>query len=171
MTRLYRNPIAILVGALIAMTSLAACEPRPHDMPDGGGTCCLFTGPVAHDCAAIEKLGSGADLDGRCNQVNQGQSCSWNYANKECCKIAVGDGFGSVTCGDGGDSGKSGLCCLFTGPKAHDCASIEKLGAGADLDGRCNAVNQGQSCSWTYADNSCCQMAVNDGFPGNVDCP
>jgi hypothetical protein len=52
----------------------------------------------------------------------------------------------------------------------HDCASIENLGPGADLDGRCNQVNQGQSCSWDYGDLSCCETAVDDGFPGGVVC-
>jgi hypothetical protein len=145
----------------MATMSLVACAPRSHDT--AGGTCCQFTGPLAHDCAAIEKLGPGADLDGRCNQVNQGQSCSWDYGNKACCKIAVDDGFGNVTCGD------SGTCCQFTGPMAHDCASIEKLGPGADLDGRCNQVNQGQSCSWDYTNKACCKIAVDDGF-GSVTC-
>jgi hypothetical protein len=53
---------------------------------------------------------------------------------------------------------------------AHDCAAIENLGPGADLDGRCNQVNQGQSCSWFYNNDACCEVAVNDGFPGSVQC-
>src|SRR5262245_42058585 len=164
--RLYRKPIGFLVGTLIATMSLAACSAHSHNVPPG--TCCRFTGPVNFDCAAVEKLGPGADLDGRCNAVNQGKSCSWYYGNKECCEIAVDDGFGDVSC-DG--TGVSGTCCEYTGPKAENCAAIEKLGPGADLDGRCNGVNQGQSCSWDYSVNACCQAAVSDGFPGNVDCP
>lgn len=128
------------------------------------GGCCLFTGPVGHDCASIENLGPGADLDGRCNEVNQGQSCSWDYSDPRCCEIAVDDGFGEASCGE------SGQCCVFTGPVGYDCASIESLGPGADLDGRCNQVNQGQSCTWNFGDEKCCEIAFGDGFPGNVQC-
>jgi len=63
-----------------------------------------------------------------------------------------------------------GACCRLSGPVAYDCASIENLGPGADLDGRCNQVNQGQSCSWDYSDEACCETAVADGFPGIVVC-
>ena len=128
------------------------------------GACCKFTRPVGHDCASIENLGPGAELDGRCNAVNQGQSCSWDYSDEACCEKAVADGFGEASCGP------SGKCCIFTGPVGHDCAAIENLGPGADLDGRCNQVNQGQSCSWDYGDVSCCETAVDDGFPGGVVC-
>lgn len=87
----------LLVGAAIVTMSLVACASTSGT--SAGGTCCQFTGPVAHDCAAIENLGPGADLDGRCNQVNQGQSCSWFYNNDACCEVAVNDGFpGSVQC-------------------------------------------------------------------------
>ena len=150
-----------LLGATMVTIGVLACaSTRPEPK---GGSCCLFTGPVAYDCASLENLGPGADLDGRCNQVNQGQSCSWNYSNEKCCRIAVDDGFGDVKCGTGGK------CCLFTGPVPHDCASIENLGPGADLDGRCNQVNQGQSCSWDYGNDECCRIAVDDGF-GDVKC-
>ena len=152
----------LLVGAVVVMISVQACCSLPPD--PAGGTCCTFTGPVPWDCEAIENLGPGADLDGRCNQVNQGQSCSWDYSIEECCEIAVDDGFGDVTCGHGG------TCCTFTGPEPWDCEAIENLGPGADLDGRCDQVNQGQSCSWDYSDGECCEIAVDDGFPGSVVC-
>jgi hypothetical protein len=129
-----------------------------------GGECCTFTGPVPFDCESIESLPAGADYDGRCNAVNQGQSCAWDYTVEKCCDIAVEDGHGDVTCGT------SGECCTFTGPVPFDCESIENLGPGADLDGRCNQVNQGNSCSWDYAADSCCKIAVDDGFPGGVTC-
>ena len=156
----------IAAAAIVAM-SLAAC---PSSTPDPtSGPCCNYTGPVVHDCAAIENLGPGADLDGRCNQVNQSQSCAWNYSTADCCDTAVSDGIpGDVTCGAIGPSGE---CCRFTGPVAHDCAAIENLGPGADLDGRCNAVNQSNSCAWYYGADGCCETAVNDGFPGGVVCP
>ena len=94
--RLYSKRVATLLGAVIATIYLAACN-RPGDTPTTA--CCQFKGPRAYDCAAIEKLGSGADLDGRCNQVNQGESCSWNYGDATCCKIAIDDGFpGNVHC-------------------------------------------------------------------------
>jgi|GEM_PF-2334716 len=160
-TRLDSSGTGLLVVAIVTM-SLTACASSPS--ASTGGTCCQFTGPVAWDCAAIENLGPGADLDGRCNQVNQGQSCSWDYSNEECCEKAVDDGFGDVTCGT------SGTCCQFTGPVAWDCAAIENLGPGADLDGRCNQVNQGQSCSWYYSSDDCCKIALDDGFPGRVQC-
>lgn len=162
-----RRVLGRLVAAAIAAMGLVACaEVQPEPV---SGECCIFTGPVAHDCAAIENLGPGADLDGRCNQANQGQSCAWNYSIAECCEIAANDGFGEeVVCEPGGTSGD---CCVFTGPVAHDCAAIENLGSGADLDGRCTQVNQGQSCSWLYGKDLCCQKAVGDGFPGSVVCP
>jgi hypothetical protein len=157
----------LLVGAVLVAMSLVACPPKPGEPTDG--TCCRFTGPVAYDCASIENLGPGADLDGRCNAVNQGQSCSWDYSVEECCERAVNDGFGDVTCGPD-TTGTSGSCCRFTGPVAYDCASIENLPPGGDLDGRCNAVNQGQSCSWFYGNDDCCKIAVDDGIPGSVVC-
>ncbi len=51
-----------------------------------------------------------------------------------------------------------------------DCKSIEGLPPGADFDGRCNAVNQGQSCTWNYSDETCCEVAATDANPGNVTC-
>ena len=60
---------------------------------------------------------------------------------------------------------------IYTGPVAQDCAAIETLGPGADLDGRCNQVNQGSSCAWLYGAEGCCERAVGDGFPGGVVCP
>lgn len=158
----------LLVGAVIVTMSLAGCASTPRDPTSG--TCCQFSGPIAYDCAAIENLGPGADLDGRCDQVNQGQSCTWLFSNDECCQIAVDDGYGDVTCGEGEGGGTSGTCCRFTGTIDYDCASIENLGPGGDLDGRCNAVNQGNSCSWFYSAEDCCEIAVNDGFPGDVQC-
>ena len=156
------SPTSLLVGvALLSITLLGCVGARP---PRTDGACCRLTGPVSYDCASIENLGPGADLDGRCNAVNQGQSCSWDYGDEMCCEKAVADGFGDATCGP------SGECCKFTGPVGHDCASIENLGPGADLDGRCNQVNQSQSCSWDYGDLSCCKTAVDDGFPGAVVC-
>lgn len=65
---------------------------------------------------------------------------------------------------------KASMCCNPTGPVAFNCASLENLGPGADLDGRCNQVNQGQSCSWDYSIPTCCAKAINDGFPGTVTC-
>ncbi len=158
--------IGLLAGTVLAAMGFVACaEVRPEPV---SGECCIYTGPMTYDCAAIENLGPGADLDGRCNQVNQGQSCAWDYSNPECCEIAANDGFGEVvTCEPGGTSGE---CCVFTGPDAHDCAAIENLGPGGDLDGRCTAVNQGNSCSWLYGIEACCQKAVDDGIPGGVQC-
>jgi hypothetical protein len=161
-----RKPVGLLLGIAVALTGLVACT---EVKPPTSGKCCLYTGPTVYDCASIETLGPGADLDGRCNQVNQGNSCAWNYANPECCEIAIADGFGDVTSCD--PEGSSGECCVYTGPVAHDCMAIENLGPGADLDGRCNQVNQGQSCSWLYGTEGCCEKAVADGFPGNVQCP
>lgn len=167
--RIDRRVMVLVVGAALAAMGLVGCATAPPEPPEPvGGKCCIYTGPMPHDCAAIEALGPGADLDGRCNQVNQGQSCAWDYSVAECCEIAANDGFGDpVTCEPGGKDGK---CCLFTGPVAHDCAGIESLPAGADFDGRCNQVNQGQSCSWSYATEECCKVAVDDGFPGSVVC-
>lgn len=158
----------VMLTAIFAMGSLA-CTGAPPIVSEGG-KCCIFTGPVAHDCAAIENLGPGADLDGRCNQVNGGQSCAWDYSVEECCETAANDGFGEVVdCPV--DEGGSGECCVYTGPVGEDCAALENLGPGADLDGRCTQINQGQSCSWLYGIDECCQTAVGDGFPGSVVCP
>lgn len=174
--RVVGSTMALLVGAALVTMNLLACASMPDERPPvrgadpTSGDCCVYTGPVSFDCASIENLGPGADLDGRCNAVHQGQSCSWLYGEEECCKIAVDDGFGDVECPDD-DPPTSGRCCQFTGPVAFDCASIENLGPGADLDGRCNAVNQGSSCSWFYAEDDCCTIAVDDGFPGSVVCP
>mmetsp|Transcript_2988 Transcript_2988/g.4032 ORF Transcript_2988/g.4032 Transcript_2988/m.4032 type:complete len:481 (-) Transcript_2988:469-1911(-) len=55
------------------------------------GKCCQYIGPTAYNCAAIELLGPGADIDGRCNQVNGGSSCEWNYNDPDCCEIAMND--------------------------------------------------------------------------------
>jgi len=52
----------LLVGAAIVAMGLTACASTPGG--PAGGTCCTFTGPVAYDCASIENLGPGADLDG-----------------------------------------------------------------------------------------------------------
>ena len=165
--RFDRRLIGRLFGAGIVVLGLAACaEVRPEPV---SGKCCIYTGPKAHDCKAIENLGPGADLDGRCNQVNQGNSCAWDYSDPECCEVAANDGHGDkVTCEPDGTDGE---CCVYTGPVAHDCAAIESLGPGADLDGRCTQVNQGQSCAWLYGDAACCKKAVSDGFPGGVKCP
>ena len=155
----------LFVGAAIVAIGLGGCAEAPKPV---SGKCCLYTGPAAYDCASLENLGPGADLDGRCNQVNQGQSCAWTYSNPECCEIANSDGFGDpVECEPGGTSGE---CCVYTGPVAHDCAAIENMGPGADLDGRCNQVHQGQSCAWLYGEADCCKKAVDDGFPGSVQC-
>lgn len=158
----------LLIGAAIVTMSLLACSSMPKEPTSG--TCCQYTGPQSFDCASIENLGPGADLDGRCNQVNQGNSCSWVYSDDDCCQIAVDDGFGDVTCPTPSPAGTSGTCCKFTGVVDFDCASIESLPSGADLDGRCNAVNQGQSCSWFYNEDDCCKIAVDDGIPGGVTC-
>ncbi len=165
--RIDRNPIG-LAGIAFAIIGFVACNGGQPTEPVSG-ECCMYTGPVAYDCASLENLGPGADLDGRCNQVNQGQSCAWNYSSQECCEKAIADGFGDVTtCAPEGTSGE---CCVYTGPVSHDCASIEGLGPGADLDGRCTQVNQGQSCAWLYSKDACCQTAIGDGFPGSVVCP
>ncbi len=159
----------ILVGVVVVALGALACSKAPP-IVSVGGECCIYTGPVGYDCASIENLGPGADLDGRCNQVNQGQSCAWNYSIDECCETAANDGFGDVVdCPV--EEGTSGECCIYTGPVGFDCGSIENLGPGADLDGRCTQVNQGQSCSWLYGIDQCCQTAIGDGFPGGVVCP
>lgn len=57
----------------------------------------------------------------------------------------------------------SGKCCKYTGLMPFMCASIETLNpADADIDGRCNAVNGGNSCEWNYDDPDCCEIAMND---------
>ena len=95
--RMHGTVTGLLLGTAIVMIGSLACAGMPLDPVDG--TCCTFTGPVAHDCEAIENLGPGADLDGRCNEVHQGLSCSWDYSADTCCETAVGDGFpGSVQC-------------------------------------------------------------------------
>lgn len=157
----------LVAGVALVTMSLLACGSMPKEPTSG--PCCKYTGFVPHDCASIENLGPGADFDGRCNQVNQGNSCTWLYSDEECCQTAVDDGFGDVEC-PGNGNGTSGTCCQNTGPVAFDCASIENLPPGADLDGRCNAVNQGQSCSWFYSEDDCCEIAVDDGIPGSVTC-
>ena len=164
--RSFRGLAGLLLGAACIAVGLAGCTPvKPVPV---SGECCIYTGPAAYDCKSIENLGPGADLDGRCNQVNQGQSCAWLYSKEECCETAIADGFGDVTSCE--PEGTSGECCVYTGPIAHDCAAIETMGPGADLDGRCNQVRQGQSCSWLYGDEACCKRAVDDGFPGSVQC-
>jgi hypothetical protein len=56
-------------------------------------------------------------------------------------------------------------------PYGKRAGTLLGLGSGADIDGRCNQVNQGESCSWNYGDATCCKIAIDDGFPGNVHCP
>lgn len=163
------SSLGALAAALAAVGGLLACvEAQPQPRPTSGD-CCIYTGPQVHDCAAIETLGAGADLDGRCNQVNQGSSCAWDYSDPECCEIAATDGAGErFSCEPGGTSGE---CCVYTGPVAADCAALEALGPGADLDGRCSQINQGMSCSWLYGQEGCCEKALADGFPAGIVCP
>ena len=71
------------------LTSLAEvmgcdCGKCPDDgiQEDGeSGECCKYTGPIPANCTFYENLPTGADLDGRCSQVNQGMSCSWDYTD------------------------------------------------------------------------------------------
>lgn len=87
----------LLVGAAILSIGFLGCVGARPPVTDGG--CCRRTGPVGYNCASIEILGSGADLDDRCNQVNQGQSCSRDYSDETCCETAVDDGTpGGVVC-------------------------------------------------------------------------
>ena len=68
--------------------------------PDGqSGNCCKYTGHIFADCGAIESM-AGADVDLRCQSVNMGMSCTWDYSNPDCCERALADGFNSlgVTC-------------------------------------------------------------------------
>lgn len=68
--------------------------------PDGSnGECCAQTGPIPFNCQGLESL-PGADIDQRCQQVNGGLSCTWNYNIADCCNIAINDGYNSagVTC-------------------------------------------------------------------------
>jgi hypothetical protein len=63
------------------------------------GECCKVVTPVQgvyQDCAQLEatlNTMSGADVVGRCNQINQGESCRWTCAQPEpvvdCCLNAT----------------------------------------------------------------------------------
>lgn len=125
------------------------------------GNCCLYTGWIPHDCAQYESLGAGFDKDGRCTAVNQGNSCAWNYADPDCCDLALADGFGSINlqCPIDTTTSTSGDCCYHVGPTAQDCLSIESLG-----DERCTEISGGTACAWDYSDPECCNTAVTDGF-------
>jgi len=63
--------------------------PRPFN----SGQCCKYkAGGIPYMCAGIEALPLSEDIDGRCNAVNQGNSCEWNYNDPDCCEIAMSDG-------------------------------------------------------------------------------
>ena len=165
----------LMVQARLSASPIVARRP----IQPTTGECCRYTGPVAFDCQMMESLPVGADRDGRCNEVNQGQSCTWNYSNPTCCELAVTDQVNpdGITCTETTPTTTTttkptaGTCCKNTGSVPEDCAFFETLGAGADRDGRCNAVNQGHSCSWDYSDPDCCQRAVADGFnPTGIVC-
>eukprot|EP00566_Odontella_aurita_P013073 CAMPEP_0113525790 /NCGR_PEP_ID=MMETSP0015_2-20120614/369_1 /TAXON_ID=2838 /ORGANISM="Odontella" /LENGTH=476 /DNA_ID=CAMNT_0000424019 /DNA_START=42 /DNA_END=1472 /DNA_ORIENTATION=- /assembly_acc=CAM_ASM_000160 len=61
--------------------------------PFQSGECCKFTGPLPFNCAAIDAMIGvpGADIDGRCNAVQGGNACAWDYSNPDCCEIAMND--------------------------------------------------------------------------------
>ena len=63
--RVFGSVARLFAAAAVLTMGLSACASNPPDPTSG--TCCTFTGPVSYDCAGIENLGPGADLDGRCN--------------------------------------------------------------------------------------------------------
>lgn len=68
-------------------------KPRPSDDKGVSGKCCLWKGPQVFDCS-LDLMNTGHPQDqgtglytfghNRCVQVNQGQSCRWDYNNLSC---------------------------------------------------------------------------------------